>query len=139
MNDSKDHKAAAEAPLDCRVGRDIVDRLRDTDRRLVAAGHETYIGDAANEIENLRAMYDAQCRCTDEWAEKYQAEVERKGDEALLRRVKELEDALAAVNSRLAAAQAAPNGEVRGASRIAGEASSAEGATSTVVLGTQED
>jgi len=31
------------------------------------------------------------------------------------------------------------NGEVRGASRIAGEASSAEGATSTVVLGTQED
>ena len=29
----------------------------------------------------------------------------------------------------------APNGEVRGASRLAGEASSAEGATSTVVLG----
>ena len=28
------------------------------------------------------------------------------------------------------------NGEVRGASRLAGEASSAEGATSTVVLGT---
>lgn len=28
-----------------------------------------------------------------------------------------------------------PNGEVRGASRLAGEASSAEGATSTVVLG----
>jgi len=27
-----------------------------------------------------------------------------------------------------------PNGEVRGASRLAGEASSAEGATSTVVL-----
>lgn len=66
------------------------------------------------EIENLRAMYDAQCRCTDEWAEKYRAEVERKGDEALLRRVKELEDALAAVNSRLAAAQAVPNAEVTG-------------------------
>lgn len=32
-----------------------------------------------------------------------------------------------------------PNGEVRGASRLAGEASSAEGATSTVVLGTQGD
>lgn len=109
MENSKDHKAAAEPPLDCRVGRDIVDRLRETDRRLVAAGHETYIGDAANEIENLRAMYYAQCQCTDEWAEKYQAEVERKGDEALLRRVKELEDALAAVNSRLAAAQAVPN------------------------------
>ena len=31
------------------------------------------------------------------------------------------------------------NGEERGARRIAGEASSAEGATSTVVLGTQED
>lgn len=31
-----------------------------------------------------------------------------------------------------------PNGEVRGASRLAGEASSAEGATSTVVLGHKE-
>lgn len=30
-----------------------------------------------------------------------------------------------------------PNGEVRGASRLAGEASSAEGATSTVVLGAE--
>jgi len=29
------------------------------------------------------------------------------------------------------------NGEVRGASRLAGEASSAEGATSTVVLGAE--
>lgn len=121
MNDSKDHKAAAEPPLDCWVGRDIVDRLRETDRRLMAAGYETYIGDAANEIENLRAMYDAQCRCTDEWAEKYRAEVERKGDEALLRRVKELEDALAAVNSRLAVAQAAPNAPLE-AGAEAGEA-----------------
>lgn len=112
MNDSKANEAAAEPPLDCWVGRDIVDRLRETDRRLVAAGHETYLGDAANEIENLRALYDEQCQCTDEWAEKYRAEVERKGDEALLRRVKELEDALAAVNSRLAAAQAVPNAKV---------------------------
>ena len=31
-----------------------------------------------------------------------------------------------------------PNGEVRGASRPAGEASSAEGATSTVMLGVKE-
>ena len=31
------------------------------------------------------------------------------------------------------------NGEVRGASRLAGEASSAEGATSTVVLGTNSE
>lgn len=31
-----------------------------------------------------------------------------------------------------------PNGEVRGASRLAGEASSAEGATSTVVLERKE-
>ena len=94
-------KAAAEPPLDCWVGRDIVDRLRETDRRLVDAGYETYIGDAANEIENLRAMYDAQCRCTDEWAEKYRAEVERKADAALLARIAELEQALATVNGRL--------------------------------------
>lgn len=32
----------------------------------------------------------------------------------------------------------APNGEVRGESRLAGEASSAEGATSTVMLGVKE-
>lgn len=32
-----------------------------------------------------------------------------------------------------------PNGEVRGASRLAGEASSAGGATSTVVLEGKED
>lgn len=31
-----------------------------------------------------------------------------------------------------------PNGEVRGESRLAGEASSAEGATSTVMLGVKE-
>ncbi len=103
-------KAAAEPPLDCWVGRDIVDRLRETNRRLVAAGYETYIGDAANEIENLRAMYDAQCQCTDEWAEKYRAEVERKADTELLKRIAELEHALGYVNERLAAAQAVPNG-----------------------------
>ena len=52
---------------------------------------------------DMQAMYDAQCQCTDELAAKYRAELERKGDEALLRRVKELEDALAVVNARLAA------------------------------------
>ena len=40
--------------------------------------------------------------------------------------------------SRKVGADKTANGEVRGASRN-GEASSAEGATSTVVLGTQED
>ena len=114
MENSKDHKAAAEPRLDCWVWRDIVDRIRETDRRLVAAGYETYIGDAANEIENLRAMYDAQCQCTDEWAEKYRAEVERKADTELLKRIAELEQALGAVNERLAAAQATPNAELCG-------------------------
>lgn len=63
----------------------------------------------AQEIENLRAMYDAQCQCTDELAEKYRAEVERKADASLLERIAELEAALGAVNERLAAAQAVPN------------------------------
>lgn len=105
----QDTKAATEPPLDCWVGRDIVDRLRETGRRLEAAGYETYIGDAANEIENLRAMYDAQCQCTDEWAEKYRAEVERKADASLLARIAELEQALGVVNERLTFAQAMPN------------------------------
>lgn len=52
----------------------------------------------------METMYHAQCACTDEWAEKYRAEVERKADTTLLQRVAELESALAAVNERLAAA-----------------------------------
>ena len=71
---------------------------------------------AVVEIESLQAMYDSQCSCTDEWFEKYRAEVERTGDETLLRRVNELEYALAMVNARLTAAQAVPNAEVIGAS-----------------------
>lgn len=65
-----------------------------------------YLEEAADEIESLRSMYNAQCACTDECAEKYRAEVERKADATLLERVAELEQALAAVNARLAEAQA---------------------------------
>ena len=43
---------------------------------------------------------------SDEWAEKYRAEVERKADTTLLARIAELENSLAAVNARLANAQA---------------------------------
>ncbi len=68
----------------------------------------------AQEIENLQAMYDAQCQCADEWAEKYRAEVERKADASLLVRIAELEQALGAVNARLADAQAVPNAEFSG-------------------------
>jgi hypothetical protein len=53
----------------------------------------------------LEAMYFAQCRCTDEWAAKYRAEVERKCDSALLARISELEQSLAQVNYRLSLAQ----------------------------------
>lgn len=55
----------------------------------------------AAEVADMEAMYHAQCRCTDEWAAKYRAEVERKADATLLQRVAELEDALAEVNARL--------------------------------------
>ena len=55
---------------------------------------------------DMRAMYDAQCACTDEWAEKYLAELAHKADATLLQRVAELEDALAVVNARLAASNA---------------------------------
>ena len=51
----------------------------------------------------MQELYAAQCACTDEWAEKYRAQVERKADATLLQRVAELEDALAVVNARLAA------------------------------------
>lgn len=54
---------------------------------------------------DYEAMYFAQCKCTDEWADKYEAEVERKADATLLSRITELEQALATVNSRLAQAQ----------------------------------
>lgn len=65
----------------------------------------TYAEPLLKEIERLQALYDAQCGCTDEWAEKYRAEVERKADATLLARVAELEQALASVNARLAVAQ----------------------------------
>lgn len=52
----------------------------------------------------LEETYDAQCASTDEWVEKYRAEVERKADATLLQRVAELEKALAVVNARLAVA-----------------------------------
>ena len=68
----------------------------------------------AQEIENLQAMYDAQCQCADEGAEKYRAEVERKADASLLARIAELEQALGAVNARLADAQAVPNAIAQG-------------------------
>ena len=55
---------------------------------------------------DMQAMYDAQCQCADEWAEKYCAEIARKADATLLQRVAELEDALAVVNARLAASNA---------------------------------
>ena len=55
--------------------------------------------------DEIEAMYQVQCRCTDEWAEKYRAEVERKADANLLARIQELELSLALVNSRLAEVQ----------------------------------
>ncbi len=55
---------------------------------------------------DMEAMYHAQCQCTDEWVAKYRAEVERKADATLLRRVQELEDALAVVNARLVSSNA---------------------------------
>lgn len=69
--------------------------------------------------EAAEAMYAAQCQCTDEWVEKYRAEVERKADSTLLDRVAELEQSLAAMNSRLAQAQT-PNVELTGADRRPG-------------------
>lgn len=63
------------------------------------------IQDYLREAEGLREMYNAQCACTDEWAEKYRAEVERKADATFLALVAELEQSLAAVNARLAQAQ----------------------------------
>lgn len=56
-------------------------------------------------VEDLRAMYDAQCACTDEWARKYHALRSKKSDEALTARIVELEGQLAAVNRRLIQAQ----------------------------------
>lgn len=53
------------------------------------------------EIEHLRAQYNAQCQCADEWADKYRAERSRKADATLLGRVAELERALAVVNAEL--------------------------------------
>lgn len=56
--------------------------------------------------DELESLYHAQCRCTDEWAEKYRAEIESKADAALTARIAELESSLAQVNARLAQAQA---------------------------------
>lgn len=58
------------------------------------------------ELAECQAMYDAQCVCTDEWAEKCRTETERKADTTLLRRLEELEHALSIVNGRLAECQA---------------------------------
>jgi hypothetical protein len=55
-----------------------------------------------DEDASIVDLYIAQCQSTDEWAEKYWAEVERKADESLLARIAELEDALAKVNVRAA-------------------------------------
>jgi len=60
---------------------------------------------AIDEIKRVRSMHDAQCECTDEWADKYRAEVERKADATLLARIAELEESLATVNARLAATE----------------------------------
>lgn len=68
-------------------------------KRLLKHGIE-----ALDEIENLRSMYNAQCSCTDEWAEKYRVEVERKADATLTERIDDLELSLRLVNARLAEA-----------------------------------
>lgn len=57
------------------------------------------------ECEDLQAMYNAQCECTDEWYDKYHAEVIKKADSTLIERIKELEIQLGIVNLRLAKAQ----------------------------------
>lgn len=56
-------------------------------------------------VDDLRAMYNAQCACTDEWARKYDALCFKKSDKALTERIAELEGQLAAVNQRLIQAQ----------------------------------
>jgi len=59
MDDSKDHKAAAEPPLDCNVGRDVVVMLRERAARKWtddANRSASLFGRAADEIERLRAL-----------------------------------------------------------------------------------
>lgn len=77
-------------------------RLEDPPGSGVYYRADTVVRIVRQEIKNLQAMYDAQCLATDEWAEKHHAEVERKGDAALLARIAELERALGTVNVRMA-------------------------------------
>ena len=51
-------------------------------------------------VTALRAMYDAQCACTDEWARKYDALCFKKSDKALTERIAELEGQLAVFGGR---------------------------------------
>lgn len=82
--------------------RDIVDKLQDACTLAMSARDmEKLCGNARTEILNLRNLYNAQCACTDEWAEKYEAEVARKADATLTGRIAELENQLATVNKRL--------------------------------------
>ena len=61
--------------------------------------------DAPLDLQSLQAMYDYQCALTDEWAERYRAEVERKADATLIARIAELERHLERVNKRLVRSQ----------------------------------
>lgn len=83
---------------------DIVDQLQEACTvKTDILELERLCGNARQEILTVRSMYVAQCQCTDEVGKKYEAEIERKGDVALMARIVELEDALARVNKQLIA------------------------------------
>lgn len=70
-------------------------------------------------LYEMRAMYDAQCEATDEWAKRAQVAEHAKAPATLQKRIDDLERDLAIVNRRLAAVNEGPKAILQEAAEAA--------------------
>ena len=79
MENSKDHKAAAEPPLDCRVGQRIKRYLRQLEPHQKEREEPKLLRDADDEIERLRKILIDSRRAVDQARDHFLAGTEEDG------------------------------------------------------------